>query len=318
MDCDKTEFNGTVSNQPVNLKYESKGDVFKGLLLGFFIGLAIIVPGISGAAVAILFGLYEKLLYAIGNLFKNFKKCIVFLIPMIIGGVLGVAVGFFGVKELLAIAPFSVVAAFAGFMVGALPVITDKIKYCPRKGGNLLLFALGIIITVGASVVSVFASDYSRSLDNLQIYHYLLFLLLGYAIAVTQVVPGLSATALLMMLGLFSPLMNSVTFSLLKNVPLLMVFACLLVGFVIGIFTFSSVVSTLLSKRAEQAYYFISGLSIGAIATMLFNPEIYEVYLSWSIGGVDWLELIIGLILFVLGAFASFRLVDFERKKNKE
>lgn len=57
------------------LKYKSKGEVAKGGILGAFIGLAVIVPGVSGSAVAIIFRMYEKLLYAIGNIFKKFKKC---------------------------------------------------------------------------------------------------------------------------------------------------------------------------------------------------------------------------------------------------
>ena len=116
------------NEEEVSLKYDGKAHVFKGAVLGFFIGLAIIVPGVSGAAVAIIFGLYEKLLYAMGNLLRKFKKCFVFLLPVIIGGVIGIAGGFFGVRKLMNVIPFAVVALFAGLMTGALPVITDKIK----------------------------------------------------------------------------------------------------------------------------------------------------------------------------------------------
>ena len=62
-------------NSEPDLKYKNKGEVAKGGILGAFIGLAVIVPGVSGSAVAIIFKMYEKLLYAIGNIFKKFKKC---------------------------------------------------------------------------------------------------------------------------------------------------------------------------------------------------------------------------------------------------
>ena len=65
-----------VTEGELSLGYRNKSDVFKGGILGFFIGLAIIVPGVSGAAVSIIFGLYEKLLFAMGNLFKKFKQVI--------------------------------------------------------------------------------------------------------------------------------------------------------------------------------------------------------------------------------------------------
>lgn len=306
-----------VTEGELSLGYRSKSDVFKGGILGFFIGLAIIVPGVSGAAVSIIFGLYEKLLFAMGNLFKKFKKCFLFLLPVIIGGVIGIAGGFFGVRKLMNVIPFAVVALFAGLMIGALPVITDKIKEKERTPLRFVLLAAGVILPIGISVFAVFFDSYERSLENLSAYHYLLFIILGYAVAITQIVPGLSATALLMALGLFTPLMNSVSFGLLSNLPLLMVFVCLVVGFVIGLLTFSSVMTSLLKNYEGGAYFFITGLSVGAALTMFFNPEIYEVYLSWGAGSASWWEIILGAVLFVLGVIASKKLVEFERNNPK-
>ena len=85
----------------------------KSALLGFFIGLAVIVPGISGSTVAIIFKLYDQFLYAVGNLFKQFKKCFIFLLPIGVGIVLGLFLGFFTVQKLLELLPFAVVGLFA-------------------------------------------------------------------------------------------------------------------------------------------------------------------------------------------------------------
>ena len=81
-----------------DLRYQSAGEALRAALLGACIGLAIIVPGVSGAAVAILFGLYEKLLAAIGGIFKQFRACALFLLPVALGGLAGLAVGFFAVR----------------------------------------------------------------------------------------------------------------------------------------------------------------------------------------------------------------------------
>ena len=86
------------AEKEVSLRYENRRQVAKGGILGFFIGLAVIVPGVSGSAVAIIFRLYEKLLYALGNLFRKFKACICFLLPIAIGLVAGFVLGFFGVR----------------------------------------------------------------------------------------------------------------------------------------------------------------------------------------------------------------------------
>ncbi len=66
----------------ISLRYENKRQVAEGGILGFFIGLAVIVPGVSGSAVAIVFKLYEKLLYALGSFFRKFKTSLLFLLPI--------------------------------------------------------------------------------------------------------------------------------------------------------------------------------------------------------------------------------------------
>ena len=303
------------TGEEISLKYERKGQVAKSGLLGVFIGLAIIIPGVSGAAVAIIFKLYENLLYAIGNLFKKFGKCFLFLLPIGIGAIVGVGGGFFGVKKLLDLVPFAIVALFAGLMLGSYPAITDQLRGEKRTPKRTVLMIIGVIIPILIAVGSTFISSADRSLENLTFYHYILFVLLGYAVGVTQIVPGMSATALLMMLGYFTPMMKSIGFGLLKNIPVLLVFVCMFIGFIAGLLTFSKLLSLLLSKAKASTFYFISGLSLGSILTMFFNPEMYEVYCNWASNGIVWWELVLGMILFAGGLFASNRLVAFERDK---
>ncbi|HBS10660.1 MAG TPA: hypothetical protein DEA28_02925, partial [Firmicutes bacterium] len=77
------------NNEEVLVPYNLKSWL-KSSLLGFFIGLAVIVPGISGSTISIIFKLYDKLLYSISNIFKKFKLCFLFLLPIIVGGLLGI------------------------------------------------------------------------------------------------------------------------------------------------------------------------------------------------------------------------------------
>lgn len=307
--------NADGENKEISLNYENKKQVAKGGLLGVFIGLAIIVPGVSGAAVSIIFGLYEKLLYAIGNVFKKFGKCISFLLPIIVGGVVGIVGGFFGVKQLLNLFPFAIVALFAGLMFGSFPAITDQLEDKSRTPLRNALFIIGLLIPVAISIISVAAGFSERSLENLKFYHYILFVALGYVVAITQIVPGLSATALLMIFGYFTPLMNSVGLGLLHNIPLLLVFVCLFVGFVAGFLTFSKVMTKVIEKHRTNSFNLISGLSLGAATSMFLNPETYSVYLGWAQSGVPIAELICGIVLFVGGIFLAYKLVKYERKK---
>ena len=305
----------------MDLRYQNGKEVFKGGILGAFIGLAVIVPGVSGSAVAIIFRLYEKLLYALGGIFRRFKESARFLLPIALGGIVGLAAGFFGVRFLLNLLPFAIVALFAGLMLGAFPAVTDEIKGEKPTPLRIILFLLGLLFPIGLSALSVFGTPDMLSLDNLSWYHYILFLLVGYAIAVTQLVPGLSATALLMTFGCFTPLMNSVSLTYWQENPMvLLVYACLAVGFVLGLLTFSNGLSRLLEKKRAPAFYTIAGLSLGSIVTMFFNPEIVEVYESWTIGAAMWRELGIGMALFGIGIIAAAYFVRYERNrvmKNK-
>lgn len=305
----------------IDLRYQNGKEVVKGGVLGAFIGLAVIVPGVSGSAVAIIFRLYEKLLYALGGIFRRFKESARFLLPIALGGIVGLAAGFFGVRFLLNLLPFAIVALFAGLMLGAFPAVTDEIKGEKPTPLRIILFLLGLLFPIGLSALSVFGTPDMLSLENLSWYHYILFLLVGYAIAVTQLVPGLSATALLMTFGCFTPLMNSVSLTYWQENPMvLLVYACLAVGFILGLLTFSNGLSRLLEKKRAPAFYTIAGLSLGSIVTMFFNPEIVEVYESWTIGAAMWRELGIGMALFGIGIIAATYFVRYERNrvmKNK-
>lgn len=206
----------------------------KSALLGFFIGLAVIVPGISGSTVAVIFKLYDGLLYAFGNLFKRFKACFFFLLPIGIGAVFGLLLGFFTVKKLLGILPFAVTGLFAGLMCGAFPSVKDELKGAEMTAKRVLLLALGVLIPIAVGMISVLAGAGEGGeglFSKVTAGQVLAALPIGFAVGVTQVVPGLSATAVLMSLGWFKGLMNGVSPAFwYANPEILLVYAGLAVG----------------------------------------------------------------------------------------
>lgn len=300
-----------------DLRYKNGKEAAKGGLLGFFIGLAIIVPGVSGSTVAIIFRLYEKLLYALGNILKKFGKCVRFLLPIAVGVVIGFALGFFAVRYLLDVSPFTVIALFAGLMLGAYPAVLDEVRSEKKTAKNLGLFVLGFIIPVAVCLVSTLADTGERALQGLSWYHYILFLVLGYIVAITQVVPGLSATAVLMIAGYFQPIMDSVSLTYWQADPAVFaVYACLGIGFLAGLVSFSKGLTKLFERHKKTAFFCICGLSLASILTMFFNPEVYAVYQNWAGGAPFVLDLCLGILLFLAGAAVSYLFVRYERKKK--
>lgn len=308
---------GPAGENVPDLRYKNAGEALKAALLGACIGLAVIVPGVSGAAVAILFGLYEKLLFALGNILRRFRSCILFLLPVALGGAVGLAVGFFAVRALLGICPFAVVALFAGLMLGAYPAVTDNLRGEKRTPARILLFAAGVALPVALGLAAVFASPGSLWPESVGLLPCLLFLLLGFLVALTQVVPGLSATALLMLVGCFAPLLDSVSLTYWRQNPaVFLLYGCLAVGFLAGLVLCSKGIGRLLSRRRAPAFFAIGGLSLGSFASMFFNPEIFEVYRGWAEGAPFAADLWSGVLLFAAGLAAAYVLVRFERKKN--
>ena len=313
------------------IKYDKKSWC-KSAVLGIIIGLAIIVPGISGSTVAIIFKLYDQFIYAMGNLLNDFKRCFKFLLPIGLGAVLGVVVGFFGVKGLVDAFPFAVVCLFSGLMIGAFPAVKAELKGAKMTPLRIALFGVGVLIPVAIGVtaawiyantpmpLSDYALRYGETYNQFSAFSYRMFLALpvGYVLGITQIVPGLSASALLMSLGWFNDLIHSVSITFwLENPIVFGYYFALGVGFLLGLLTFSKILTTLFQKARYGSYSVIVGLSLGSIISMFFNGDILSVYASWQ-NGVDWLELLLGIVLLVSGAFVSYLLVRCQQKKDKE
>lgn len=297
----------------------------KSAVLGFFVGLAVIVPGISGSTVAIIFKLYDQFLYAIGNLFKQFKKCFTFLLPIGIGMVLGLVLGFIGVKQLLKILPFAIVGLFAGLMVGAFPAVKDELKGAEMNAKRVILFIVGALIPIGVGCLSAIlaaqeeTTEFINKFTDVQWWQILLALPVGYLLGITQIVPGLSASAILMAIGWFQSLVDSVSLTFWSNSPMvLLLYVSLGVGFLLGIFTFSKLLTTLFEKSRYTSYSAIVGLSLGSIVAMFINGDVIATYASWAMNGVAWLDLSLGIVLFVVGVIGSYALVKYQRKKDAE
>lgn len=304
-------------------KGHDKKSFAKSSALGGLIGLGVIVPGVSGSVIAIMFKLYNHLLYAISNIFKSFKKCFKFLLPIILGVVVGFALGFITVKQLLNVLPFATILLFVGLMAGAFPSVKDEIKDTKPNVKLIILLIVGILVPIMISLVSNFlnASSITREsmVNDLSFGKVLLFLFLGYVVAITQVVPGLSATAILMAFGYFKPLMNSVSISFISSNPaILVLYLSLGIGFLVGLLTFSKFLTYLFRVAKTSTMYTVVGLSLGSIISMLINSDMIAIYKTWpNMTAIIGTDLVLGLVLCVLGVWLGYTLVKYERKHSK-
>ncbi len=305
------------------IKYNKKTWCKSGLL-GVIIGLAIIVPGISGSTVAIIFKLYDQFLYALGNLFKQFKKCFAFLLPIGLGMIVGLIVGFLAVQKLLDLLPFAVVGLFAGLMAGAFPAVKDEIKGAERTKKRVALFIVGLLVPIAVGVFSALLSSQSgdtgvNKFDQFAWYHISASLFIGYLLGITQIAPGLSASAILMAVGWFSSLVDGISLSYFQENPaILLVYGGLAFGLILSVLTFSKFLTFVFNKARQTAYTLIVGLSLGSIVSMFCNGDVVEVYARWAQSGIVWWDLLLGVGLFAVGVVSSYLLVRYQRKKDLE
>lgn len=293
------------------------------LILGVFIGLAVIVPGVSGSTIAIIFGLYTGMLYALGNILGDFKRCIKFLFPIGIGVVVGFVAGFLVIQKVFDLYMFQIICLFVGLMIGAVPALTREIKgakITPLRG---ILFAVGVLIPLAIGAVSIALSSGTESTatyTDFPIWRVIAYLPLGFVVSVTQIVPGLSATAILMAFGQFRPILNSLHREFIfENPQVLLLYAALGIGFVGGIVCVSRLFSAILAKHKITAFFMVIGLSFGSIASMFLNTDVYAVYTQWVADkAVPLPTVAVAAVLLIIGFVGSLALTKYELRHSKE
>lgn len=304
-------------NDTINLKYQNKKQWIKALILGVLIGLAVILPGISGATLAIIFGLYSAMIYSFGNILKHFKQCFLFLLPIGIGIAIGFIMGFLFVQKVFDLQPFIIICLFAGLMIGSFPAVYDEIRGIKWNLKRIALFVLGVLIPVAIGIISITIQTASSDPIVPTITLMIAYLVIGFVVSLTQIIPGLSCSALLMAFGQFGAILASVHLSYLKENPLVLLpLALLAIGFAIGIVVFSKLLNKLFEKQKDNTFTIIVGLSVGSIITMFLNPDIYAIYTSWKTTNEVLMSLGIGIVLLLLGLVISYILVKYQRKVN--
>lgn len=286
------------------------------LLQSIAIGIAMIVPGVSGGTLAVLFGLYDDIIESISGLRKHFKDSICFLLPVLLGAILGFLILYFPLKYGLQYIPIPTVALFAGLIFGGIPSIYHKVDREKIKPLYIIIFVLAALVAALLGLFSV-QLDVQISLEKLEFGKCLFVIVGGFLASCALVVPGISGSMLLLSIGLFSPIIYQCLPELLKfNASFGTCFgyiACFGIGVVIGFFVISLIMSFLLKKHSISTYWGILGFVIGSLFSIFYNNEIVGSYAN--IANQLW-QIPLAIVLFALGTFGSLYLEKFLQKKG--
>lgn len=281
------------------------------VLRGMVIGLANVIPGVSGGTMMVSMGIYDKLIYSINNLFKKFKECFKILLPYLIGMAVAIILGSVALKVAFEKYPLPTNTLFIGLILGSLPIILKQIKGAKINAVHVLIFlvfaALVIIPKVIANntLVGDNVNGGSQAL-TLDVGHIIIYFLLGVIAAASMVVPGISGSMMLKIFGYYEPIVTQTlggTFKdaipagnwnlVLHNVGVLLPFA---IGIVVGIFGVAKLIEFLLTKWKVPTYCGILGMVVASPVVILMDSSIYAGF-NWVIGAVSVVALIIGIIV---------------------
>lgn len=271
------------------------------VLKGFLLGIANVIPGVSGGTLALTLGIYQDLIGAISHFFKNLKKNLKFLIPLGIGMVIAILLGSKVITFCLDKFALPTTLFFIGLIVGGIPLLTKKIKGRRLKPLNLAVF----LLTFGIVMIMTFlnAGNNAVDLSNMSVIQFILLMIVGMVAAATMVIPGVSGSFVLMLLGYYKPVMatlgNLTDFSLLgHNILVLAPFG---IGLLIGIVGIAKLIEFLLKKYETSTYYGIIGFVTASV-----------IGLGIGLVGVPTttLQVLAGLVLFVIAFIIGYKLGD--------
>ncbi|MBO5341890.1 MAG: DUF368 domain-containing protein [Lachnospiraceae bacterium] len=282
-------------------------EFIKSMLKGVVIGVANIIPGVSGGTMMVAMGIYDKLIHCITHFFKEFKENIKFLLPIGIGLVLGLVGLSFLIEPAFEHFPLPTNALFIGLIVGGLPAIFKKVKGNKFKFGYIFPLLIFFVVVVGMAAMGEkegVAADLTFTLWNV-----IKLFLVGVIASATMVIPGVSGSMMLLLLGYYNPIIETINAfikALMKfDVPVLLETCGVLVpmgiGIVVGVIGIAKLVELIFNKCPMYAYWGIIGLIVASPFAILLVAEL---------GTITVLSVVISIITFAAGFFVAMKLGD--------
>jgi len=312
---------------------------FRKLIAGLAIGAGAAIPGVSGAAIAVIFKVYEDIIAAVNSFRKRFGWAIKVLIPILIGIVIAVGVCIVLFAWAFEHLMFVLICLFAGFLIGSFPGITDEVKGEKVDKQAIILMIIGGVFVIGLGVLSVIvglnATPVQSLFESLPVWLYFVLIPVGAVAAVALTVPGLSGSLILLIIGFYRPLVTSVkdwakelliAHNAEHTLALFLVLLCFAIGCLIGVVLVSKIMKVLLAKHRKQTFFTIIGFIAGSIFVLFFNYDIFNYYRVWNNPALaDELsihqlvnmpiEMIIGFVALAVSGFLSYLLVRAQRKR---
>ncbi|MEG1008940.1 MAG: DUF368 domain-containing protein [Clostridia bacterium] len=263
------------------------------ILKGVMIGIGNVIPGVSGGTIAVVMGIYDKLIDAVVNIFKHPILTLKSMWVYILGILIGIILSIFGVTYLLENYAVETTFLFVGVIIGAVPFLMNNVKDVKIKISDTFFFMLFLVIVIGLP----FISAYTNFSGNTNV---IILFIVGIIAAGTMVIPGVSGSMVLMTLGYYDKIMflikDTIEAFFNFNIPLILSNCIILVpfgiGVILGIILVAKLIKWLLSKYSSIVHFSILGLVIA-------SP--FAVIVNLNLSNLSIITVIVSVIMFVIG-----------------
>jgi len=275
---------------------------------GAVIGIAMLIPGVSGGTLAVLMGCYEKIINAVNGLLKDFKNSFLYLLPFALGAVLGIAALYFPLYYALLYAKFPTIMLFAGLMAGSLPkLFVDNAK--SFKPLNLISFIIPLAAVIAICFIPSMG-DVNLGAD-MPVEGYFILVLMGLLASCALVVPGVSGSLLLFVFGYYQPILDTVRALITNFGHSLGVLALFALGIIIGFFTIAKIMKFFMKRFPRGTNWAILGFVTGSVPAIFLTKE-------FASSTFDVVNICVGVILLVAGIIASYALGAYAESRARK
>ena len=277
----------------------------KEIIRGLFIGIANIIPGVSGGTMAVSMGIYDKIIHAVTNLKSDLKNSIKTLLPYGIGAIIGIVCLSFVLEFLLINYEFPTITLFIGLILGGLSPVLKKVENEKFKITHAISF---IVLILTIIIPAIFAGTLGiEPLTGISVLSIIILIVLGIVAAGAMVIPGVSGSMILMMLGYYEYLNNAINnfvtalvkfdlSAMISNIGILLPFG---IGILAGIFIMAKIIEFFLKRYPNATMWGIIGLIVA-------SP--FAILVGVSTASITTMSIIVSIITFAIGYVVANRL----------
>ena len=271
-------------------------DMVKFVIFGAIVGVANIIPGVSGGTMAVILKIYDRLIETLS--LKNVKKNLPFIIPLGIGAAVGIVLFSKAIEFLLGNYPMATNFTIMGLILGSIPMIFQRARGEKMEAKGMVSFLVALVVMVVIALLKPAESNAVLALTPLN-----LLILFGASAISTfaMILPGISGSFVMLVLGVYTTVLTSISgvftwpidgatwhcVGMLIPVGL---------GCIVGLIFGSKLVDVLIRKQPQATYFAILGLVVGSLLAVFPKDSLALT-----------LELPIGLVLLAGAAFGAYK-----------